>query len=121
MSDIVDTLFVPAKRPARADALDQSEKSDATRPQGAAAEPVKFEEIIWKVQQSLIKLGHLSPQKSDGTPADDGLLTDETRDAINRFFTAENITAEERLATFGEESDPDYWPKLLHQLEAAAK
>lgn len=76
--------------------------------------------IIRKVQQCLIKLGHL-PARNDGGPSDDGILTDATRDAINRFFAAEGITAEERLAAFGEEADPDYWPKLLEQLEGMAK
>jgi hypothetical protein len=85
--------------------------------QAGAGEQAKFEEIIRKVQQCLIKLGHLPACKSDGSPSDDGILNDTTRDAINRFFAAEGITAEERVAAFGEETDPDYWHKLLEQLE----
>lgn len=121
LSDLVDNLFLSSKPPNRADALEHTQTSDETKTaQAGAGEQAKFEEIIRKVQQCLIKLGHL-PARNDGGPSDDGILTDATRDAINRFFAAEGITAEERLAAFGEEADPDYWPKLLEQLEGMAK
>lgn len=121
LSDLVDNLFVASKPPSRADALEHTRKAtDAAKAQ-AEGEQAKFEEIIRKVQQCLITLGHLPARTSDGGPSDDGILNDATRDAITRFLTAEGITAEERLAAFGEEEEPDYWPKLLQQLEAVAK
>lgn len=119
LSDLVDNLFTPSKPPSRSDALEETGKpTDAAK---AKDEPPKFEEIIRKVQHCLITLGHLPARKKDGAPSDDGILDDATRDAIARFFTSEDITVEERLAAFGEEVDPDYWPKLLQQLEAVAK
>lgn len=70
LSDVVDNLFVPSKRPTRADTLDHAKTADETKTAPAdAAEEAKFNEIIRKIQQCLIKLGHLPARKSDGSPS----------------------------------------------------
>jgi hypothetical protein len=126
LNDLVSSLFTPAQPPKRSDALKHStEKAadDGTESAAAstASDSPKFSELIREAQAQLIALGHLPASKPDGHPADDGILSDETRAAVDRFFQAAGVDAADRADVMGVETSPDYWPNLLRRLEDAAR
>ncbi len=114
LSDLVSSLFALANPPKRADALQHTQTGDGGVPAGLEAK--EFAELIRSIQERLIQLGHLNALKN-GKPAADGILEDETRAAIERFFVAAGVSPADRAAAMGPESAPDYWTSLLRRLE----
>lgn len=116
LSDLVDYLFIPARQPTRKDSLESEAKEEIAGQPAAAPE-----EIVRRVQQRLVELGYLASQRPDGSVADDGVLDQRTRDAVEAFLRDRQITESERAATLGEDWDPGFWTKLLDLLETAEK
>lgn len=120
LSDLIDNLLVPARKPARDDPLEgKSEKLKTPLPSRMVEEPPQ--EIVQETQRRLIALGYLATTTANGKPADDGVPGSATRDAIERFLEEQGVVGEARANTLGEESDPDFWPNLLDLLEQAQK
>jgi hypothetical protein len=120
LSDLVDSIFSPSKPPVRYDPLDHRQPTAEGTDTAAAAAP--YAELIQWVQRTLIELGYLPKTTPAGQASDNGVLGDDTRAAVEAFLKAEQFTREDRLATLGEETDPDYWAKLLQLLiEAKSK
>jgi hypothetical protein len=118
LSDLVDNLFVPSKQPARYDALQRETTTGGTA--ASAAKEEGYDETIKRVQQLLIQLGFLGQTTSDGKAADDGILDDDTRAAVETFLAAHGVTGDARKQ-LGDEYTPDFWPLLLDLLESAAR
>ena len=117
LSDVVENLIVPAKRPGRIDALKEKVAKDTPQAPAEAPDDSAPDTTIFSVQTMLIKLGHLSPQTSAGEASDDGVLGDETRAAIESFLKAQGLTGDDLAALLGEEDDADYWTNLEALLE----
>jgi len=118
LSDLVDSLFAPFKPPIRHDGLDYSGSVEAGAAAAGAAE-AKFEEVIQRVQRLLIELGFLPKATESGAATADGILGESTRSAIAAFLSSQEITDDDRRATLGNETDPDYWAKLVQLLSEA--
>jgi hypothetical protein len=111
LSDVVDALFAPTKPGRLQDPLGPAAHAGSARAAEAADETVR------RVQDRLVALGYLPTTRNGGRTSADGVLDQLTRDAIARFLDEKLGT--DQGAIVGEETDPDYWPRLEGLLEEA--
>lgn len=115
LSDLVDVIFSSKRAAERADPL---QDKSATSPTSASA--TAPDEAVQRVQQRLVSLSLLAPRTQDGRTSADGILSEATREAIDQFLD-EQVGSADRAKVIGEETDPDYWPRLEALLKQASE